>query len=173
MKPNARLLFALTLAVCLLLSPGSKAEGQVFVGAHGSLIDVRGATFGIGARFGAVLKQSGGFTIAMEGVGEYLFPPCDVVECDAISLQGNFLFRRQVVSYAEAYAGVGIVYQDFSLEDEDLKFDGNDIGFNLLVGSQAGRPGGVRPFLEVRITFMDELENQAGASFGIRVPLGS
>ena len=172
MKLKARLGLALFVAGSLILLPQSRADAQVFVGASGSLNDVGGATFGLGARVGVVLYSSPGITVAMEGVGEYLFPPCDVVDCDAISFQGNLLARRQVASYAEAYAGLGFVYQDFTLENDDLKFEGNDVGFSILMGTQSGQPGGIRPFLEVRISFMDELENQAGASLGIRVPLG-
>jgi len=136
------------------------------------MTDMEGSTFGVGARFGFVLSQSRSVTIAFEAVAEYLFPPCDVVDCDVIALQGNFLFRRQVASYAEAYGGAGIAFQAFSLEDGDLSYEGNDLGVNLVVGTQAGQPGKIRPFLEVRFTFMDELETQAGVSLGLRIPVG-
>jgi len=172
MKPRTGLLFALLLAGSFILQPQFEAEAQVFVGASGSINDVGGATFGIGARVGVVLHSSPEITVAMEGVGEYLFPPCDVVDCDAISIQGNIIARRQVASYAEAYAGLGVVYQDFTLEDGELKHEGDDLGFSILVGTQSGQPGGIRPFLEVRFSFMDELENQAGAALGIRLPVG-
>jgi hypothetical protein len=43
---------------------------------------------------------------------------------------------------------------------------------SFIVGTQLGEPGGVRPFLEVRFSVMDELENQGGAVFGLRIPIG-
>ena len=172
MKQKIRFFSITLIAVGLFTLSASEAKAQVYVGPHASIIDVRWATFGLGARLGAVLGRSGGMTYALEGVAEYLFPPCDVVECDAVSFQGNLLVRRRMVSSAEAYAGVGITYQDFSLESDDAAFDGNDIGLNLIVGTQSGQPGAIRPFLEVRATFMDELQNQFGASFGLRVPVG-
>jgi len=172
MKSPGRFFLAILFAVGLTLSPNSRVDAQVFVGAHGSAVDVRGATWGIGARLGVVVLESYNFTMALEGVGEYLFPPCDRFDCKAVAFQGNLLFRRQVVSYAEAYGGIGVMYQDFTLEQGEVMEEGDDLGLNLLVGTQAGSPGGVRPFLEVRFTFMDELANQFGASFGLRVPLG-
>jgi hypothetical protein len=172
MRSIGNILFPILLAFLLIIAPKSEAQAQVFVGAHGSINDVRGATWGVGARLGVILRESYDFTVALEGVGEYFFPPCDLVDCSAVGFQGNVLFRRQVVSYAEAYGGFGVVYQDFTLENGDLKEEGDDLGVNLIVGTQAGEPGGVRPFLEVRLTFMDELANQVGASFGLRVPVG-
>ena len=172
MKSTGRILSTILFALLLLPCFSLQAQGQVFVGAHGTGVDVRGATWGFGARLGVVVRQSRDFIVAFEGVGEYLYPPCDRFECNAKAFQGNVLIRRQVVSSAEAYGGVGVMYQDFSLEQGETKEEGDDLGLNLLVGTQAGSPGGVRPFLEVRFSIMDELANQFGASFGLRVPLG-
>ncbi len=73
------------------------------------------------------------------------------------------------------YAGLGVVYESFTIEDPDSEFEklkGDDVGFSILAGTQSGEPGGVRPFLEVRYTFMRDLQNQAGAALGIRLPVG-
>jgi len=167
-----RILFTAFLAAGLILPSGSEAHGQAFVGAHGSVIDVGGATWGLGARAGAVLHRGTDFSIALEGVGEYLWAPCETYECDLVAFQGNFLVRRRVVSTTEAYLGLGVMFQDYTLEADESKIDGDDFGLNIIIGTQAGGPSSVRPFLEVRFSLMDELENQFGASLGLRVPLG-
>jgi hypothetical protein len=158
--------------MALILASQSEVRAQVFVGANASVIDVRGATFGLGARVGAVVSESPDFTLVLEGVGEYLFPPCDRVDCSATAFQGNLLFLRQVASYVEAYGGFGILQQSFTLEKDEVKDEGDDLGLNFILGTHAGPPGGARPFLEVRLSVMDELTNQFGVSFGLRVPLG-
>jgi hypothetical protein len=172
MASKNRLFLALALAGGLLLSSGSPAQAQVFVGAHGTLMDIAGATWGVGGRVGAVLRESRDFTLAFEAVGTFLFPPCDDLECDVVTFQGNLIFRRQVSSYSEAYGGFGVIWEDVTLENDQQTFHGNDLGFSFIVGTQAGPPGGIRPFLEVRYSIMDELENQGGAVFGLRVPIG-
>jgi len=171
MKSSMRFLSTFLFAVGLILSSGSEAHAQVFVGAHLSVNDLEGATWGVGARAGAVLHRGVDFSIALEGVGEYLWPPCESFECDALAFQGNFLARRRVVSTAEAYLGLGLMYQNYTLEKDETQTDGDDFGLNIIVGTQAGQASGVRPFLEVRFTIMDELENQFGAAFGLRVPV--
>jgi hypothetical protein len=172
MASKKRLLLSLALAGGLLLSPISSAQAQVVVGAHGSFMDIAGGTWGVGGRIGGVLYESYDFTMAAEGVATFLFPPCDQVECDVVALQANLLFRRQVSSYSEAYGGIGFIWEDFTLVDEEETLNGDDVGMSFIVGTQLGQPGGVRPFLEVRFSIMDVLENQGGAVFGLRVPLG-
>ena len=172
MASKNRLLFSLVVAGGLLLSSSSTAQAQLFIGAHGELMDVGGATWGFGGRVGAVLRESRDFTMAFEAVGTFLYPPCYAMECDVIALQGNLIFRRQMASYSEAYAGFGVIWEDVKLENDQQSFQGDDLGFSVIVGTQAGPPGGVRPFLEVRFSFMDELDDQAGAVFGLRVPIG-
>jgi hypothetical protein len=177
MASKKRLLLSLALAGGLLLSPISSAQAQVVVGAHGSFMDIAGGTWGVGGRIGGVLYESYDFTMAAEGVATFFFPPCDQVECDVVALQANLLFRRQVSSYSEAYGGIGFIWEDFTLSDvegvgDDQTLSGDDVGMSFIVGTQLGQPGGVRPFLEVRFSIMDVLENQGGAVFGLRVPLG-
>jgi len=175
MRFNVRYAYHFLLAASLLLFPGPGAEAQLFVGAHGSVNELNGAAFGLGGRLGVVLHQTNDLTVALEGVGEYLWPSCDVADCGAVLLHANLVARRGVATFAEVYAGLGFVYESFTIEDPDSqleKFEGDDVGFSILAGTQSGDPGGVRPFLEVRYTFMRDLQNQAGAALGIRLPIG-
>lgn len=172
MKPVKQLLFTLVVAGSLCLLPSSQAEAQLYVGAHGSLSEVNRTAWGLGGRLGTVIHQSPELTLAVEGVGEYLWPSCDLVDCNAVVLQANLLARRGVANYAEVYAGLGVVYENFTIEDDQNRHKGDDLGFGVLAGTQSGQPGSVRPFLEVRYTWMGDLENQAGVSLGIRVPVG-
>ena len=172
MKPRTGLRYALLLAGSFILQTQSEAEAQLFVGAHGSVNDLGGAAWGLGGRLGVSLYESRDLTVALEGVGEYLWPPCEVVDCGAVLLHANILARRGVSSYAEVYAGLGVVYENLTIEDGTETYDGDDVGFSILAGTQSGQPGGVRPFLEVRYTWMGDLENQAGVAIGIRLPVG-
>ncbi len=171
MRPQYSRFFLPILALGLIFTAFSPAQAQVAIGAHASINDVGGATWGIGGRVGVVLKQTYDLTIALEGVGDYYFPPCDVLECDAYGFQANLMARRGLTSYAEGYLGIGVIWEDFSLESDQDRFEGDDIGFNFLVGTQGGQPGSVRPFVDVRISFFDDLQNQIGVSFGLRVPI--
>lgn len=172
MKPGTPLLVALLAAGGLFLLPQSRAEAQVSVGAHASMAEISRTAFGLGGRVAVILRQSPGLTVGLEGVGEYLWPSCDVVDCAAVLFQANLLGRRRVASYAEAYAGVGFAYEKYTLQDNVNKVKGDAVGFTILAGTQSGQPGGIRPFLEVRASFMNELDNHLGAAFGFRVPIG-
>lgn len=119
-----------------------------------------------------ILRQTPGLTLALEGVGEYLWPSCDVVDCAAVLFQANLLGRRRVASYAEGYAGIGFAYEKYTLQDSVNKIKGDAVGFTILAGTQSGQPGEIRPFLEVRASFMDELDNHLGVALGFRMPVG-
>jgi len=165
-------LLLLLLAGGLFFFPQSGAQAQISLGAHASVSELSRTAFGLGGRVAVVLRQSPDLSLALEGVGEYLWPSCDVVDCGAVLFHANLLGRRRVASYAEAYAGIGVVYEKYTIEDQVNRLKGDDVGFTILAGTQSGQPGGLRPFLEVRASFMHDLDTQFGAAFGLRVPVG-
>jgi len=173
MKPTRYLLSALLLGGTLSLVPQAELLAQVSVGVHGTATEIRGrTTWGLGGRLAYVFRDQPGLSLALEGVGEYLWPSCDVSDCNAMLFQANLLGRRRVASYAETYGGVGFAYQDFKVDDGTYTYEGDDWGITLILGTQGGAPGGTRPFLELRYSFMNDVSNQWGASLGVRFPLG-
>jgi len=162
--------------VCLavaagLLLPAQDAQAQVALGVHGSLVDVKGATWGGGGRLALALSQSEALTVVVEGVADYLVPDCVEADCKILAYQGNLLFRRGFPRVGEGYLGLGVIYEDYTVEGLPVETDGTDWGFNLVLGTQ-GTVGKVRPFGEVRASFMGDLANQLGFSVGLRVILG-
>ena len=172
MRPGKPLLFTLVAAAGFLLHPQAEVKAQFYLGAHGSVGEINRTAWGLGARLGAVVHQSSDLTLALEGVGEYFWPSCDQVDCGVVAFAGNLLARQRVASYAEVYGGVGVIYEHYTIENDLARRNGDDIGFSILVGTQSGTPGGTRPFLEVRYSWMGELENQAAVALGFRVPIG-
>jgi hypothetical protein len=173
MKRMKRSLAALFLGAALSLVPIAQAQGQVILGVHGTISEIRQRTAaGLGARAGVVLRNQRDFVLVLEGVGEYLWPSCDIADCGATHFQGNFIGRMRLPSFGEAYGGMGLAYQKFTVDDGEQTYKGDDWGLNLLVGSQAGSPGGTRPFIEVRYSFMRDVSNQFGLSLGVRLPVG-
>ena len=172
MKSNKLLRLGVVRALGALAQPGTEAEAQVSAGANASVAEINRTAWGIGGRLGTIVYQSADLTLALEGVGEYLWPSCDLVDCGVTALAANLLGRQRVASYAEVYAGVGVIYENYTVENDQARKTGDDTGFSILAGTQSGQPGGIRPFLEVRYSWMGSLENQAEASLGLRVPLG-
>ena len=69
--------------------------------------------------------------------------------------------------------GGGWIYEKVTLEQANNQiFDGNDWGINLLVGNRLSSSSRAQPFIEVRVSLMQELTNQLAFSGGVRVPLG-
>jgi hypothetical protein len=173
MKRMKRSLAALSLGAALSLVPIAQVQGQVILGVHGTISEIRQRTAaGLGARAGVVLRNQRDFVLVLEGVGEYLWPSCDIADCGATQFQGNLIGRMRLPSFGEAYGGMGLAYQKFTVDDGEQTYKGDDWGLNLLVGSQAGSPGGTRPFIEVRYSFMRDVSNQFGLSLGVRLPVG-
>ena len=172
MKRISGLPVVVMLAGILSQGPWAELGAQVHVGAHGTLIDMGPRTaVGLGGQVGVLLRDQPGLTLVLEAVGERLWPSCDIADCGASVLQANLLARRRVASYAEVYGGLGFVYEDFTAEQDERKLEGDDIGLSVLAGTQAGTPGGIRPFLEVRLSFMNDVANRLGGAVGLRVPL--
>jgi hypothetical protein len=164
-------LLACCLAFLAASGPRTDLEAQIALGAHASVIDVRGATWGGGARVVGIVSQSRSLAVALEGVGEYLSPPCGSVDCTVWAFHANVLVQRSV-SVLDAYLGGGFVYEDYTLESNQQAASGTDWGVNLLIGSVGGNPGGVRPMIEARWSIMHDLLDQIGLSFGLLIPLG-
>ena len=170
--PSISRVFVVCMAVCGgLLLPAQGAQAQVALGVQGSLVDVKGGTWGGGGRLTIVLAQKNDLTFAVDGVVDYLAPSCVEADCKILAYQGNLLVRRGVPRLGEGYLGVGVMYEDYAVEGLPTETKGTDLGLNLLVGTQ-GNTGKIRPFGEVRISFMGDLENQFGLSVGIRALLG-
>jgi len=158
----------------LLMSVGpSAASGQIAVGMNGSISDIRGGTFGVAGRVAVVALTADEWRFALEGVAQVFFPPCDNVDCDLVGVELNLLGERQLGGRFSAYLGAGVIYEDAKLQGDDLQvFDGDDWGLNLLVGNRLQANERIQPFLEVRLSLMQEQSNQFGFAAGIRVPLG-
>lgn len=172
MLPRTTLLLSFFLAGSFCLRTQPEVGAQVSVGAHGSITEINRTAWGLGGRVGSVIHRTTDLTFGLEGVGEYLWPSCEVVECSAYALQANLMARRGVASFADIYGGLGFVYESYTLQSNGRKLKGDDVGLNMLLGTQSGTPGAVRPFLEVRFTVMADLHNQAGVSAGLRFPVG-
>ena len=172
MKSSKLLLLFVVVALGGFSQPRYEAEAQVYAGAHASLAEINRTAWGVGGRLGTIVHQSSDLTLAVEGVVGYFWPSCDLVDCGVTALAANLLGRQRVANYAEVYAGVGVIYENFTVENDQARKTGDDTGFSVLAGTQSGQPGGIRPFLEVRYAWMGNLENQAEASLGLRVPIG-
>ncbi len=177
MSPRTRLARITVLAAALLLGAGTDLQAQVSltqasVGAHATISDIRGSTWGFGGRFAAEIRESYAVAWDVEGVFDYFMPDCPTFDCNAKSFQLNLLARRTISSMASAYAGAGVAYQRFALEQGAQRVEGDDWGINLILGARAAVTRAVQPFLEVRFTFKDELRNETATSFGLRVPIG-
>jgi hypothetical protein len=170
MRIAAQVGTAILLAFGLLL-PTQEAQAQVALGAHGTFLDWRGGAWGGGGRVAVVARRSSGVDVAIEGIGEYLVPSCSG-ECRVVAIHANLLARRRVYSMSEAYGGLGVVYEDYTVERSTAPtIDGSDWGVNLVGGSLFGPPGGIRPFVEVRWSLMFDIASQLGFAVGFRLPL--
>ena len=177
MSPRTRFVGITLLAAALLLGAGTELQAQVrlapvSLGAHASLSDIRGGTWGFGGRFAAEVHESYALAWDVELVQEYFMPNCPSFDCNAHSSQLNLLARRTISSMASAYAGAGVAYQRFALEQGAERVEGDDWGINLILGARAAVASAVQPYLEVRFTFKDELRNETATSFGLRFPIG-
>jgi len=173
MKRTTVLLNAVFLAGALSFALRADAAAQVSIGAHGTITDIRTRTAGgLGGRLTVLIHETPDWTLALDGVGEYVWPSCDAADCTAALFHANLLAQHGVASYAEAYLGLGFTYQTFTRDDGGSAYTRDDVGMNVLVGTQAGAPGGVRPFVEVRFSIMNEGANETGGSLGLRIPLG-
>jgi len=177
MSPRTRLAGITVLAAALLLGAGTELQAQVrlapvSLGAHASLSDIRGGTWGFGGRVAAEIRESYAVAWDLEGVYDYFMPDCPTFDCNAHSFQLNVLARRGIASMASAYLGAGATYQRYALNDQSIRVEGDDWGFNLILGARAAVASAVQPYVEVRFTFKDELRNETATSFGLRVPIG-
>lgn len=172
MRRTPVLLKALFLAGVLSFALRADAAAQVLIGAHGTITDIRTRTAaGLGGRLTVVIHQTPNWTLALDGIGEYVWPSCDVSDCNAALFHVNLVARHELNRYAEAYGGLGFTYQTFTVDNGDSSYTQDDVGMNVLVGTLAGAPGGVRPFVEVRFSIMNEGANETAGSLGLRIPL--
>lgn len=172
-------LFAVT-ALIAVLSFG-EAEAQLLFGGHGSLTNLGtetvqvGETWGVGVRIGYAIAVSPSSAVVFEAVGDKFFPPCRTAECDLLGVQLNVLLARYYNQSTRLYAGIGISYQDFAIEDDvsGIFLDDDARGGNLIIGISWVASPNFQPFLEARFSALYGLREQAGLVFGFRVIRGA
>lgn len=173
MRVSCRL-WVVVAAAAMLHVGGGQATAQIELGGAASVSNIRGTTFGLGGRLGVPIKRgSFGAGVRLEAAVDYYWPSCSSVKCDAIGTSLDVVFQDQVFGQAHGYFGLGGTYQNYKLvRDDETVLDGDSWGVNFLVGSRyAGRPG-LRPFVEIRWTLMDDIDNQWAVVLGTTVTLG-
>ena len=176
-------------SVALLHVGGGQAVAQVELGGGASVNNVRGGTFGFGGRLGVPVRQSFNMGVRLEAAVDYYWPSCFQVQvdCHAISTRLDVVFENRIGGRADTYFGVGGTYQKLRLPQDDQTARGGRGGFfttgvavtegdfwgaDFVVGSRYVTQTDVRPFLEVRWTVLDDIDNQWAVSFGATVALG-
>jgi hypothetical protein len=161
-------------SVALLHVGGGQAVAQVELGGAASVNNVRGGTFGLGGRLGVPVRQSFNMGVRLEAAVDYYWPSCSSqVDCDAIDTRLDVVFENRIGGGADTYFGVGVTYQNLTLQQDDQTVaEGDFWGGNFVVGSRYVTQTDVRPFLEVRWTVLDDIDNQWAVTFGATVALG-
>ena len=159
-----------------------EAHAQMLFGGHGSVTNLGteaaqvGKTFGVGARVGYAIFVSPSAAVVFEAVGDLFFPPCQTAECDLVGLQFNVLAAQYYNQNTRIYAGLGISYQDFAIEDDDdsgIFIDDNAFGGNLIIGVSWVVSPSFQPFFEMRFSALRGLREQASGIVGFRVIPGA
>lgn len=172
MMMRGRLILLGMVGGLLSMAAPSESAAQLELGVHGSINDIGRTATGVGGRVGAVVRNGLDLQLVLEGSVDTYFPDCTLADCSVVGAQVHLLVQRRFGSIYQGYLGFGAVFQDFTLEDDGQTLVGDDYGITLLVGNRF-RPGGaVEPFVEVRFSIMDELQNQAGFAAGLRIPIG-
>ncbi len=171
--------FAVT-ALLAVLSYG-EAEAQVLFGGHGSLTNLGtetvqvGETWGVGGRVGYAIVVTNSLAVVFEAAGDVFFPPCRTAECELLGFQYNVLGARYYSDRIRLYAGLGLSYQDFAIEDDvsGVFVDDDAVGGNLIIGISWVAAPAFQPFFEVRLSALKGMREQAGGVFGFRVIPGA
>jgi len=111
--------------------------------------------------------------IRLEGGVDYYWPPCTLVDCDAVGTHLDLIFQNRIGGQALGYFGLGATYQSYTLQNDDRTVaEGDSWGFDLVAGTRYSSRTALRPFGEIRWTAMDNINNQWAFAFGAVVPLG-
>ena len=159
-------------AAALIQVSTSEAGAQVEISGTASVNNLRGGTFGLGARLGFPVRRSFRFTVRLEAGVDYYFPDCSV-DCDVAGSQLDLIFQNRLGGRALVYYGAGGSFQRITLEDDlGTLIDGDFWGFNLLFGGRYNEGETVQPFIEIRWTGLEEIDNQLALTLGATVAVG-
>ena len=134
-----------------------------------------GETLGVGARLGVRVFENDRGSLMIEAVGEAMFPPCEgTISCDLYGGQINLVGSMDYSDLALIYAGVGPVYQTYTLVDEveGDTVDGSSIGFSMIIGTAWTVAPSFAPYLEIRLSAMKDMRTQSAGSIGFRITPG-
>ena len=160
-------------SVALLHIGGGQAAAQIEIGGAATVSSIRGGTFGLNGRLVVPVRESRRMGVRLEAAVDYYWPSCPSINCDAIATQLNVMFQNRIGGRADTYFGAGGTYQRITLEEDDLTtLEGDAWGANFVVGSRYASETALHPFLELRWTLLDEIDNQLAVSFGATVTLG-
>lgn len=166
------LLWIIVGSVALLHVGGGQAAAQIELGGAASVSNVRGGTFGLGGRIGVPVRESTNMGVRLEATVDYYWPSCSQADCDAIVTHLDVVFQNRVGGRADTYFGVGGTHQNVTLQQDDRTVaEGDFWGVNIVVGARYASQTAFRPFLEVRWTGLDNLNNQWAMAFGTTVAL--
>jgi len=157
----------------LLLVGGGQVAAQIEIGGAASVSNVRGGTFGLGGRRGVQIRESLRTGVRLEAAVDYYWPSCSLVSCDAIGTQLDVVFYNRISGQADTYFGAGATYQSVTLEQDDQTVADVDAwGANFVLGTRYASQTALRPFIEVRWTALDGINNQWAVLFGTTLALG-
>ncbi len=160
-------------SVALLHVGAGQAAAQIELGGAASVSNIRGGTFGLGGRLGVPVRESFNMGVRLEAAVDYYWPSCSLVDCDAIGTQLDVVFQNRIGGRADTYFGAGATYQSYTLEQDDQTvLEGDAWGANFVVGSRYVGRTALGPFVEVRWTLLDDIDNQWAVLFGATVALG-
>ena len=100
-------------------------------------------------------------------------PGSELVDCDVVGSQLDLIFQNRLGGRALVYYGLGGSFQSITLEDDlGELIDGDFWGFNLVFGGRYNEGETVQPFLEIRWTGLEEIDNQFALTLGATVAVG-
>ncbi len=160
-------------SVALLHVGGGQAVAQIELGGAASVSNSLGGTFGLGGRLGVTVRESLDMGVRLEAAVDYYWPSCSLVNCGAIGTQLDVVFENRIGARADTYLGAGVTYQSYTREQgEQTVPEGNAWGANFVLGARYETQTALRPFVEVRWTLLDDVDNQWAVLFGATVALG-
>lgn len=163
---------AAVLAAALIQASTNEAEAQVELSGTASVVNIRGGSFGLGARLGIPVRRSLEFTVRLEAGVDYYFPDC-AVDCDVVGSQLDLIFQNRLGGRALVYYGAGGSFQSITLQDDlGELIDGDFWGVNLVLGGRYNEGETVQPFIEIRWTGLEEIDNQLALTLGVTVGAG-
>ena len=174
-----RLLFGLVALVGLV--GASDVKGQISFGGQFSVTDLgteaaqTGETVGLGGRMGVEVWQQGSARVVVEAVGDAFFPPCGQIDCSLYGVQLNVLGLLANSESSRVYGGLGLVYQNYLLEDDaaGTAVEGSGVGASLIIGiAWIARPI-FEPFFEIRLSAVRTMSRQASGQIGFRLTPGA